>query len=254
MNFDRMSSFFKGVSINGYDELLNYEIVKYMTYTLDAISRSSGQGLYVIDYCKECFLYVSPNSLFLNGYTVEQVMKMGYLYYEKNLPPEDVDMLLEINSSGFEFFYKQPVEERLKFTISYDFRLIRPNNLHLMVNHKLTPILLTPQGDIWLSLCVVSLSTRNEPGNVFINKDGILHRYAYSFEGRKWKEDEIISLSNREIEILRLSMHGLSNDQIAETAFIDINTVKFHKKNIFLKLNVKNIAKAIVFAQNNNIL
>lgn len=254
MSSNLIESFFKGVSINGYNDLLNYEIVKYMTSTLDAVSRSSGQSLYVIDYCKRSFLYVSPNSLFLNGYTVEEVMKMGYLHYEKNLPVEDLNMLLEINNRGFDFFYKQPVEERPKISISYDFRLLQPNRQSLMVNHKLTPIMLTPEGDIWLALCIVSLSTQKEPGNVFINKEGILHRYAYSFESKKWKESEIVSLSNREKEILQLSMHGLSNDQVAESIFIDVNTVKFHKKNIFQKLNVKNIAEAIIFAQNNHII
>lgn len=254
MNFNTISDFFKKIRVNGYDGLLNYEFIKYMLSTLDAISRSSGQSLYVIDYCNRGFIYVSPSSLFLNGHTVDEVLKMGYLYYEKNLPPEDLSMLLEINNQGFDFFYNHPVEERLKFTISYDFRLIQSNNFKVMVNHKLTPIMLTPKGDIWLALCVVSLSTKDKPGNVFINKDGILHRYSYSFEGRRWKMDEIISLSSREREILQLSMQGMSNDQIADTVFIDLNTVKFHKKNIFKKLEVKNIAEAIIFAQNNNII
>lgn len=252
MRFVNLNDFFKEFTVN--EQITSYETVKYFLKILDAVSRASGQSLYVIDYYKKGFLYVSSNPLFLCGYSAEEVTKMGYLFYEKILPPEDLNMLLEINQKGFSFFYKQPIEDRIKFTISYDFRLIQQNKRTTMVNHKLTPIMLTPQGDIWLALCVVSLSSQTEPGNVFINKDGVLQRYSYSFMGKKWKESEIITLSEREKEVLQFSTQGFSNEQIAETICIDVNTVKFHKKKVFQKFNVKNITEAIIFAHNNNLL
>lgn len=230
------------------------EALAYNASTLDAIARVSGQSFYVIDYHKKGFVYVSPNPLFLCGRTPEEVLKKGYYFYEEIMPEEDLEMLLEINRIGFGLFRSMPIDTRINHIISYDFRLIQSNHQHLMVNHKLTPILLTTTGEIWLALCSVSLSTSNEPGNVFIRIDGELHHFRYSFAGKRWREAEIVKLSEREKEVLQLSAEGYANDEIGEKLFIDVNTVKFHKRKLFEKFNVKNIAEAITFARNHWLL
>lgn len=56
-------------------------------------------------------------------------------------------------------------------------------------------------------------------------------------------------LSQREDEILRLLCSGASNREISEKLFLSENTVKFHLKNLYLKLDVKNRAQAILKAQ-----
>ncbi|CAB3961091.1 MULTISPECIES: LuxR C-terminal-related transcriptional regulator [Burkholderia] len=57
------------------------------------------------------------------------------------------------------------------------------------------------------------------------------------------------ALSQREQEILRLLCSGASNREISEKLFLSENTVKFHLKNVYLKLDVKNRAQAILKAQ-----
>lgn len=56
-------------------------------------------------------------------------------------------------------------------------------------------------------------------------------------------------LSQREQEILRLLCCGASNREISEKLFLSENTVKFHLKNLYLKLDVKNRAQAILKTQ-----
>ncbi|MEM8566044.1 MAG: tetratricopeptide repeat protein [Bacteroidota bacterium] len=52
-------------------------------------------------------------------------------------------------------------------------------------------------------------------------------------------------LSQRELEIVGLVKSELTNRQIAEKAFVSVNTVKFHLRNIYEKLNVGNREQAI---------
>lgn len=54
------------------------------------------------------------------------------------------------------------------------------------------------------------------------------------------------SLTAKEYEILVDVSNGLTNKQMADKNFLSINTIKFHLKNIFLKMDVQNRSSAIV--------
>lgn len=52
-------------------------------------------------------------------------------------------------------------------------------------------------------------------------------------------------LTGRELDVLRLMAQGLKYKEIAEKLFISQNTVRFHVKAIYGKLNVNNRTQAI---------
>ena len=56
-------------------------------------------------------------------------------------------------------------------------------------------------------------------------------------------------LSEREREVLRLMVRGDSNQAIAETLVLSIDTVKRHVSNIFSKLGVNNRVQAAARAR-----
>ena len=216
----------------------------------DALARNTNHSLYIIDYNRKNFLYVSPNPLFLCGRSPEEVQHKGYAFYFEVIPPDEINRLIEINEAGFRFYYDQPVEKRLDLSIEYNFHIRTSEKHSHLIHHKLTPILLSDKGDIWLALCTVSLSPEKNIGNVVISDHTCTDRYIYSFEGRRWKKQPELILSDREKEILQLSVKGLSNTEIGETLFIDANTVKFHKKKLFEKLHAENITEAVGIAAN----
>jgi DNA-binding NarL/FixJ family response regulator len=49
-------------------------------------------------------------------------------------------------------------------------------------------------------------------------------------------------LSKREMEILKMIAHEMTNDEIAKELFISKRTVDTHRQNLLKKLNVKNTA------------
>lgn len=61
-------------------------------------------------------------------------------------------------------------------------------------------------------------------------------------------------LTNREMDVLKLLSDGLNSREISEKLFISVNTVETHKKNIMLKLDVKNSVGIVKYAFENNIL
>src|SRR5258705_5006484 len=56
------------------------------------------------------------------------------------------------------------------------------------------------------------------------------------------------SVSEREIDVLKLMAQGKSNKEIGSVLFISAGTVKSHVKNIFAKLNVSRRAEAVASA------
>lgn len=61
-------------------------------------------------------------------------------------------------------------------------------------------------------------------------KDAFTHRY---------------KLTKREVEIIKMIKQGLSSQQIADAVFLSVFTVETHRRNINLKLGVKNLAELI---------
>ncbi len=56
---------------------------------------------------------------------------------------------------------------------------------------------------------------------------------------------EKYGLTPREAEVMELISTGIKNEEIASKLFVSTNTVKFHIKNIFIKLDVKNRVQAM---------
>lgn len=54
--------------------------------------------------------------------------------------------------------------------------------------------------------------------------------------------------SQREMEVLQAIADGLTSREIADKLFISENTVEAHRKNLFAKLNVRNIADLVMKA------
>lgn len=59
------------------------------------------------------------------------------------------------------------------------------------------------------------------------------------------QEEDVVPLTEREIEILQLIAQGLPNKQIASRLAISEHTVKFHISSIYVKLNVSNRTEAV---------
>lgn len=65
----------------------------------------------------------------------------------------------------------------------------------------------------------------------------------------RWPGDEH-GLSAREAEVLALLCQGLSNEEVAERAFIGVNTVKTHIRTLYRKIGVSSRTQAVVWGHN----
>lgn len=236
------------ISEEDYLQQQNYlEVVK-------SFARLTYESIYVIDYEKMAFEYVSDNPLFLCGYSSEEVMNMGYDFYFKNVPENDLNLLNQINEAGFDFLAKLPGKTKKLYSITYDFHLINHDGQQMLVNHKLTPLFLTSDEKMWKAMCIVSISHHQKAGNVCIHKQGTDDTWELGLDNNVWRKSEKPKLAKREIEILRFYAQGLTISEIAEKIFVSADTVKYYRRRIFERLGVTNVVEALSYAVNNKII
>ncbi len=236
-----------------FPEELDYSRVDEYIRSAEAFSRSSYQSVYIIDYFRQNFLYVSPNPMFLCGLSPERVKELGYRFYLDFVPEDEQPMLLTLNKAGFAFYNDIPTDERKDWHISYDFHILNEGK-KILVNHKLTPLALTSDGRIWLALCVVSAATHTDAGHIEMHRVGSSDFFEYNLTTRRWDKRQMPVLTDGEKSVLALSIQGYTMTEIADRICLSPVTIKKYRQRIFDKLDVRNISEAIVAATNNKLL
>lgn len=91
--------------------------------------------------------------------------------------------------------------------------------------------------------------TKIAEGDVFFS-DAVAVEMMRAYQNSKKRDlqDEIINLTTREKEIIKLIAKEYSNLKIGETLFISERTVETHRKNIFRKTKTKGVVGLIKFA------
>ncbi|RLD44837.1 MAG: hypothetical protein DRI86_06520 [Bacteroidetes bacterium] len=82
-----------------------------------------------------------------------------------------------------------------------------------------------------------------------------IHNTLFGAYSNKTNKNEFVSdvLSQREVEVIKLFADGLSFKEIADELCISTRTVESHKKNILVKLDLKNTIELVKYAILNGI-
>ena len=68
------------------------------------------------------------------------------------------------------------------------------------------------------------------------------------------EQQSVIRLSENAIRILRLQAEGMSREDVAKELDLNLETVKYHIKQIYKKLGVKDKAAAVIQARKRNLI
>lgn len=233
----------------------DYRNIQDVVDSVDALSHMTYKSVYIIDYFKKNFLYVSENPLFLCGLSASEVKEIGYKFYINNVPQDDVERLLKINAAGFYFSKDIPAAEKHFYTLSYNFRVINTVSKKVQtINHQLAPLKMLPDGTIWLAMCVVSIPIHANDDSIIMQDNRTNERWNYDLENDVWKKVPQTRLTEQEAQVIKLSAMGFTTQEIADQIYKSYDTIKSYRKRILEKLGVDNIAQAINYATANRLI
>ena len=227
----------------------DYEKVKTIIQSVKTFAKSSHQYIYLLDYYNQKFIYTSDKLVAWCGKVCIETLQSDFRFFWEHIPEEDQKMIMEVNKIGIDFYNNLIPKERVNYTISFDF-YFRNKHISRLVNHKLTPIMLAPDGHVWLALGVIEMSANKTSGNIMVQKEGKSSFYLYDYKKHSWSEELTIHLNEVEQLIITFSAQGYTVDEIANKICLSIDTTKGIKKKLFKKLGVSSIAEAITYAVN----
>lgn len=255
MNISLSERFFDPIKSIMFDEdLMDYKKLEYVGLLLEQMNDILSHNSYIIDYYRRNFLFISKQSLLLCGYTREEVMEMGFDFYAKILSPENLEKIIEMNEALFRFFYEASLEKKKNLSIFYDLILQKKDGTTFCVNHRLKPFLFTQDDHIWLSVCCMRPSSKNEIGNVKCLFKDTNECFLYSFEDKKWHEQPPIVLSEIEKFIAVETDKGTLEKQQAHQLGCTRSNIRYYKNAILKKTNTTTMREAILFLYADGIL
>lgn len=94
-----------------------------------------------------------------------------------------------------------------------------------------------------LGIWIASKLSARRVETVIVEKEIIIHQpEAFTPNDAELKK---LNLTSREWDVLQHMSQGKSNNEIAESLFLSVSTIKTHASNIFVKMDVKSRAQAI---------
>jgi DNA-binding NarL/FixJ family response regulator len=210
------------------------------------------EAIYVIDFKRQCFCYVSSHALFLCGHSQEEAMRSGYDFYSRIIHPDDLSLLKKMLRVINMYISEQKEEVNFfSFTVRHKNHLQGNQFDYCMVYHRLKPICNKESN---LGICILTLSVMPDSGNLMCFNSNGSYPDEYSFISGKWKKRENKGLTERERAILVLSKQRLDNRSIAGRLCISYDTLKHMITVLCEKLGVKNLKQAVVYATNHLML
>lgn len=222
----------------------------YFIQCLKTMENMMDINAYIIDYINKRILYATKGCSLFFGKEVNERSYLDIQHLDSILLPEEVPRISAVNSKVYEFCYSLPIRRRLKFYFTQDYKVRAKNGSSILINHRGSILCLTEEGALRLTLCVISYPTSDKVGNAYIKMHDTGIVYEFISSSQKFVEVKTQKLTSKANMIIELASNGKTEAEIARELGISVNTVKYHKKQIFSRIGVKNTAEAVQWVNN----
>ncbi|HAC21335.1 MAG TPA: hypothetical protein DCF91_04450 [Porphyromonadaceae bacterium] len=220
------------------------------------ISKLLNTPTYLIDrYGKQIFC-LSQSFLDLIGYSKSDAQISQAKILNETIAGNHAEFLLKAHVASIaNDIWSKNKNNRSNLCIQYQYNLSRKDKTEIPIVSTIIPSEFTAKSRPSLFYGIIHNAQNPiiEPRVImhYLNDDKV---YEYNETANKFEYIGHTDLKEIEIEILRHIAQGTREYNIAAKLDLDINLVKYYKKNIMKKLNVPNMPSAVFAALQQNIL
>ena len=229
------------------EDELDYSILEKHKSVLQELAETGKSVITVFDLFQKKHVYHSFNFDALLGYTKKDIAEGGEYFLDSKTHPEDYILLLQNAITLFKLLKNITKDQRLNCKLVNEYRILNASNQYTRVIEQQQTLELDGRGNVWLALSILDISP-NQNVNEGLKAEIINFKTGMLVPVFQSKDKIEITLTEREIEILRLVKEGFISKEISDKLFISVHTVNTHRQRILEKLNATNSMEAIRLA------
>lgn len=199
---------------------------------------------YVVDFSDYSLSNLDSAVELLHGIPKE---KMSFQKILELIHPDDISFVAECEERLIEIFYteRSPMD-LLSQKVSYNFRMMNASGNFELFNHQALCLTLDENQRFQRSLNIhTNINHLSKlPNYTFSIIDLVGSKHLFNVP-TSLSHDSSFNLSARELEVIKLSAHGLDNNAIATQLYLSPETVKKHRRNVLVKTNCNNITELV---------
>ena len=207
---------------------------------------------YIHDSRARKIIVDSPRSTILCGYAVKDAEEEGFAFYERIFDKKEWIWLEKMFKELYKISYEYPPAKRKHLVSCFDFTARHLGKGDLILHHKAVPLLLCDNGNLWLNLCSVTVSTQKQLDKPTITYIETGEFYEYINE-RFVLSDKLV-LTEEDLLILELMINDLNSEEIAKQLDVSLSNYSRKKQLLLDKLDVKTTTGAVYKAQTTGII
>lgn len=217
-------------------------------------STSRDQSSFIVNLSQSIPLFISTQMLEKLDYTKQDFEEGRDVLLSKITHPDDRTFYTKMSHHLDPVIVKHSKQGRAPYmAINFTMRLIRKNGSVVPFECNMYPMATRDGRSVFSLVCAEELQVfRQNEFQVFLVKENA--RYIYVPRADKLVLEEKIILKPMEHEILTMVAKGIREQSIAKKLSIDVNMVKYYKKNIMEKLSVYSMPQAVYYALRKGIL
>lgn len=212
-----------------------------------AFASMSYQGVYLVDEATDKFVYNSASTLFQTDIQEWSLKGLDAHTLFSDVSDKEKYIMSVMVGTIRRGYADIPHELLNNFSFSFNIHIKR-NGLFVAVNHKISFLDIDENGKPRILLGLVSPSVHDIESVVFGSISVADHFFIFNKKSLEWEQMNATHLSDHELAMLRYSMLGYSLESISGLMYKSIDTIRFYRRRIFEKFNVKNISEAISLA------
>lgn len=222
------------------------EIEQYIEFA-QSFNALSFQGVYLVALPSGKCLYHSSHPLLLCDMPEQDLIDHGISALKKIILEEDLGMTADMANSIKKTYSYIPLEYKRELMTSINLN-VKYRNQYIAVNHRLSSLRFDNTGTPSLLLGLVSPMAYKKCSSIIASIPSTDLHFQFNRQNKTWEPLNLPHFSENEKTMLRMSMSGLSLNDICRIMHKSIDTVRYYRKQVFQKCNAHTTSEAITYA------